>query len=74
MPKVTQMPASSLPSPASAYQIFELKCVAKLKQTTAAKGDGGKGKSEREEGRRAAKWQFEDSRDSRQKAKGTKTN
>lgn len=44
MPKVTQMPASPLPSPASAYQIFELKCVAKLKQTTAAKGDGGRGR------------------------------
>lgn len=72
MPKVTQMPASPspLPSPASAYQIFELKCVAKLKQTT------GKGQRESvgEEGRRAAKWQLEDSRDSRQKAKGTKTN
>lgn len=71
MPKVTQMPALPLPSPASAYQIFELKCVAKLKQTTAARG---KGEGEEEEGRRAAKWQFEDSRDSRQKAKGTKTN
>lgn len=73
MPKVTQMPASPLPlplpSPASAYQIFELKCVAKLKQTTAEKGEGGS-----EGGRRAAKWQLEDSRDSRQKAKGTKTN
>lgn len=45
MPKVTQMPASPLPlpppSPASAYQIFELKCVAKLKQTTAGKGGEG---------------------------------
>lgn len=77
MPKVTQMPASPsplpLPSPASAYQIFELKCVAKLKQTTAGKGAEGECGVKRD-GVRPNGRQFEDSRDSRQKAKGTKTN